>query len=138
MTFLIETDVLIDVALGREPHVENAALLIDALERRPGWAYIAWHSIANFYYMVRPKRGHDQTKTFLLELSRFIQVAPTTTESLHLASHMEMRDFEDALQAAAAIACRAQIIVTRNIKDYVRSPVKAVTPVRALREYLSG
>jgi len=33
-----------------------------------------------------------------------------------------MRDFEDALQVAAAMACGAQFIVTRNERDFKASP----------------
>ena len=39
-----------------------------------------------------------------------------------------MPDFEDALQAAAAVACGAQVILTRNVRDFKRSPVLAMTP----------
>jgi len=39
-----------------------------------------------------------------------------------------MQDFEDALQAAAAVACNADVIVTRNLADFRKSPVQAVSP----------
>jgi len=52
---LIDTDVLIDLALGRKPHDEPAAHLVDALERRRASGFLAWHSASNFYYLVAPK-----------------------------------------------------------------------------------
>jgi hypothetical protein len=39
-----------------------------------------------------------------------------------------MRDFEDAMQVVAAEACGADVIATRNIRDYARSPLRAATP----------
>lgn len=39
-----------------------------------------------------------------------------------------MNDFEDALQAAAAIACDAAFIITRNEKDFATLPVPALAP----------
>jgi predicted nucleic acid-binding protein len=60
-----DTDVLIDFALDRKPHAEAAALLLDALEQRPGTAFVAWHSLSNFFYMVSPVQGKRQTKDFL-------------------------------------------------------------------------
>lgn len=128
MIVLIETDVLIDVALDREPFAEPAARLLDAVEWRPGAAFLAWHSLANFYYLVSPHRGRAGAKEFLLELCRFVEVAPTTTESLRTAGRLDLADFEDALQVAAALACRAELIATRNLRDYARSPVSAATP----------
>jgi predicted nucleic acid-binding protein len=43
-----------------------------------------------------------------------------------------MADFEDAMQVAAARACGARHIVTRNVRDYQRSPIRAVDPQEAL------
>jgi hypothetical protein len=45
-----------------------------------------------------------------------------------------MRDFEDALQVAAAVACGSNTIATRNVRDYARAPVRAATPTILLKE----
>jgi hypothetical protein len=50
------------------------------------------------------------------------------------AAAFPIRDFEDALQAAAAMACGADVIATRNVRDYAGSPVRAVTPSALLGE----
>jgi predicted nucleic acid-binding protein len=134
---LLDTDVLIDLALDRAPYAEAAAGLIDALEQKPGSAFVAWHSLSNFFYMVAPSRGKHQTKDFLLDLTRFVLVAPTTTESLLLAGRLELKDFEDAMQVAAAVASQASVIATRNVRDYRRSPVRAAEPQVVLSEFLA-
>lgn len=134
MIILLDTDVLIDLALDRAPHSAPAAQLLDALAQRPGRAFVAWHSISNFYYLVAPTRGRSETRAFVLDLTRFVAVAPTTTESLRIAAGLEMADFEDAMQAAAALACRGTVIATRNVKDYAKSPVRAAEPAKVLRE----
>ena len=43
-----------------------------------------------------------------------------------------MTDFEDAMQVAAARACGARHIVTRNVRDYEWSPIRAVSQQEAL------
>ena len=45
---------------------------------------------------------------------------------------LPMTDFEDAMQVAAARACGAQHIVTRNVRDYESSPISAISPQDAL------
>ena len=134
MRILVDTDVLLDVALDRAPHVEAAAALLDYLEQHPGAGFMAWHTVSNFYYLAVSRHGRDETRDFLLELSEFIGVAATDTESLRVAGRLQMRDFEDAMQAAAAQACNAERIVTRNTKDFRTSPVKALTPKQMLGE----
>jgi len=125
---LLDTDVLIDVALDRTPHAEPAAALLDALEQEPGQGHVAWHSIANFYYLVRPSHGHVSTKAFVVDLVKFVSVATTTTSDLLVAARLQLRDFEDAMQVAAALACKADVIATRNVRDYKNSPIEAVKP----------
>jgi predicted nucleic acid-binding protein len=131
---LLDTDILVDVALDREPYAENAAALLDALEHRPGSAFIAWHTVSNFYYLLAPKRGRSGARAFLVDLSRFVEVARTTTESLRYAAQLKMKDFEDAMQVAAAAACEADVIATRNVRDYAKSPIRAATPGALLDE----
>ncbi len=72
------------------------------------------------------------------DLTRFVQVAPTTTESLRYAAQLPMRDFEDALQVSAAAACGAEVIATRNLHDYTRSPIRARKPGTLLRKLKSS
>ena len=129
---LLDTDVLIDVALDRLPHSSPASELLDRIEHGAESAYIAWHSISNFYYIVAPARGGVSAREFIVELTRFVAVAPTDTEGIRYAAELPMADFEDAMQVAAARACGARHIVTRNVRDYERSPVRAVNPQEAL------
>ncbi|MCY3952542.1 MAG: PIN domain-containing protein [bacterium] len=132
---LLDTDVLIDVALDRHPHADSSSELLDRLEQGRQRAFIAWHSISNFYYIVAPSAGGADARDFIAELSDFVQVAVTDTESLRYAVGLPMADFEDAMQVAAARACGAQRIVTRNVKDYRNSPIRAITPAEALGEF---
>ncbi len=129
---LLDTDVLIDVALDRRPHSDSALELLDRIEHGAEAAYIAWHSVSNFYYIVTPTLGDVSAREFIIELTRFVEVAVTDTESLRYAAELPMKDFEDAMQVAAARACGARHIVTRNIRDYERSPIPAVNPQEAL------
>ena len=129
---LLDTDVLIDVALDRRPHSGPASDLLDRIEHGAESAYIAWHSVSNFYYIVAPARGGVSAREFIVELTRFVAVAPTDTEGIRYAAELPMADFEDAMQVAAARACGARHIVTRNVGDYERSPVRAVNPQEAL------
>ena len=125
---LLHTDVLIDVALDRAPYAEPAARLLTLLERRPRGAFVAWHTLSNFYYLVSPTRGKDDARAFLVDLTRFVSVAPTDTEAFQYAAALSLPGFEDALQVAAARACGASFIATRNVKDFRRSPIPARTP----------
>ncbi len=131
---LLGTDVIIDVALDKRPHSDLASEILDRLEHGYRKAFIAWHSVSNFFYMVAPARGERTARDFILELTRFVEVAETGTEAIRYAAALPMTDFENAMQVAAADACGARHIVTRNMKDYRRSPIPAISPRDALGE----
>lgn len=131
---LLDTDVLIDVALDREPHAAAAAALLERVELGAERAAVAWHSLSNLYYLVEPARGDAGTREFIVELVAFVSVAVTDTDSIRYAAGLPMDDFEDAMQVAAARACGARYVVTRNLRDYERSPIPAVGPQQLLSE----
>src|SRR5262245_57011967 len=126
MRALLDTDVLLDVALNREPFVREAAEVLRWAQSEPGQVAIAWHSLSNVAYLAYSARG------FIDDLLHFIEVAPTGTREARQALGFPMADLEDALQAAAALAFDATFIVTRNVKDFKNSPIPAIRPARFL------
>ena len=77
-------------------------------------------------------RGGSDVRAFITELIRFVAVADCETNAIAYAAQLEMADFEDAMQVAAARACGARFVVTRNAGDFRRSPIPAITPAEAL------
>lgn len=120
--------------LDREPHAEGSAALLSLLERKPRMAFVAWHTLSSLHYLVSPTRGDAGVRDFLLDLTRFVTVAPSDTAALRYAASLPLRDFEDAMQVAAARSCGAEVIATRNVRDFSRSPTPARTPAELVRE----
>lgn len=132
MRVLLDTDVLIDVALAREPHATHSAAVL-RWAAAGGEAAVAWHTLANCAYLLK-----GGGRPFLTRLLRIVEVAAAGTADARRALDSPMRDIEDAFQAAAALAWRADAIVTRNIPDFRRSPVRALTPSAFLKQAGSG
>ena len=61
------------------------------------------------------------------------EIMPLTREEIISARYSEMKDYEAALVDVSAYNYLIDYIVTRNIKDFVNSRVKAITPVDALQ-----
>jgi hypothetical protein len=60
------------------------------------------------------------------------EVAPVTRAVLDGALASKAPDFEDAVLAEAALQAGAQAIITRNLRDFAHSPVRAHTPAQWL------
>ncbi len=74
-------------------------------------------------------------RDFIRSLLAWADVAQTGRADALAALDLPIGDFEDALQVAAAMACGAQVIVTRNERDFKASPVAALNPEAFLRKY---
>ena len=99
---LLDTDILVDVALNREPFSGPASELLGLLGRSERRAYVAWHTVSNLYYILYRSEGDVMARQFILGLLRIVSVAQTDTEDILYAASLPMRDFEDAMQVAAA------------------------------------
>ena len=123
MKVLLDTDILLDVALRRPGFFEDSAAVVSWAEANPGEAAVAWHSVANLFYLVRP-----DGRKFIRELLDFVEVARVGSEEMRAALGFPMKDLEDAMQASAALSFGARHILTRNLPDYRHSPVPALRP----------
>lgn len=130
MKVLLDNDILLDIALARQPHLEASAEVLRWVEAGSSGA-VAWHSLANGAYMLQ-----NSARPFLDDLLRLVVVAPVATAEAQRALALPMKDLEDAFQAAAALAWGADFIITRNLADYRNSPVPAVPPAAFLRKII--
>ena len=133
MRLLIDINVLLDVALQRPGAPASARVL--GLCGRQHEAWLAWHSVATLACLIERQQTAIAGRDFIRGLLGWADVAPTSRADALAALDLPVADFEDALQVAAAMACGAQVIVTRNIRDFKASPVMARTPETFLRQF---
>ena len=132
MRALIDTNVLLDVALNREPFVKDSAAVL-RWAATGGEAAVAWHSLSNCAYLLK-----SGGRVFLSGLLKLVEVPTTGHMDAQRALSLSMTDLEDALQAAAALAWRADVIVTRDPADFSKSPVHALSPAAFLKRVAPG
>jgi predicted nucleic acid-binding protein len=129
MRALIDSDVVLDHAQQRSPHAADSEQVFKWAANNPGAAAVAWHSLANVAYVMRK----GDPRTFLKALLTVAGVVAGDTAAALKAVESKMPDIEDAFVVAAAEAFGASYIVTRNTRDYVHSPIRAVTPAEFLQ-----
>lgn len=126
---LFDTNVLLDVVLAREPWAVDAVVLLDSVAVGHVDGYVAAHAVTTIYYVVEKEvkeRGGDgraAALTAIADLLSVLQVATLDAADFHRALALGLRDYEDAVQAAACLRVGAQFLVTRNPKDFRGAPV---------------
>ena len=90
--------------------------------------FIAWHTVSNTWYLARRFAGREWALKAIPVLLRTASVPRAGTLEITRALEFGFGDFEDGMQAAIAETCGADYVVTRNVKDFRRSPVRAIDP----------
>ncbi|MDP3073889.1 MAG: PIN domain-containing protein [Opitutaceae bacterium] len=133
MRALIDCDVLLDVALERSAFLTDSVGVLGWAELHTGAGWVAWHSLANIHYIAGRLRGSRVARDFLGEILAFLEVPAVDQVAARQALALPLADYEDALQVAAALGASVDVIVTRNLADYRRSPVPALAPAEFLK-----
>lgn len=133
MKILIDTNIVLDVALDRPRLAGPSRAALTWAFEHPGGACLAWHSVATIAYYVARHGGRDRVRPFIGELVARLDIAGGSDRELLRAIELPVPDFEDAMLVALAENVAATHIVTRNLPDFRKSPVKAVTPEEFVR-----
>lgn len=133
MVILVDTNVVIDFLLTREPFFDASAEVIRGCADGEVEGYIAFHSIPNLWYILR-KISEEKRRKWLSDICSFLRVAGAKHEDVVKAIKMkEFRDFEDCLQDRCAESIGADFILTRNTEDFEGSVVRAIAPEEFLK-----
>jgi hypothetical protein len=94
-------------------------------------AALASHTVANIFYQYQKAIIPDLKSRFLNDFEIVCGDANLVRASLNLG----FSDLEDALQVAAALAWKSAFIITRNERDFKRSPIPAISPSAYLKRF---
>lgn len=132
MKVLIDTNVILDVLCGRAEFLEASSRVWKYCEINKLSGVISALSLPNIVYILRKELDPDKTKEIIDRLMLIFDVAELKAEDLRKAADMKSADYEDAVQMCCAARINADFIVTRNVRDFVSSPIPAVKPSELL------
>ena len=136
MKIFVDTNVLIDYLVGREPYFETADKIIQICCDKIVTGFMAAHSVPNLFFILRKDYDHQTRRIMIKSLFDILEVSGIGKNVLLTAlERLNFKDFEDCLQDECAVAVNADYIVTRNINDFANSKIKAITPQEFLEIY---
>ena len=132
MNALIDTNVILDVLMRREPFFAHSSLVLDRAERGEYVASICATTVTTVFYLVRRQHGTKATVALVKELTAICPVAPVNQSVVESALHSGFGDFEDAVMYHAAVLAGADCIITRNAGDFRESSLSVYSPPQFL------
>ena len=133
MRVLIDTNIVLDFLLQREPFFQDAELLFQAIDAGQLIGYVTATTLTDIFYISRKHtRSVEQARQAVSETLTAMVVCPIDRAVLESAFNSGLVDFEDAVQIFGAVAQGLDAILTRDNKGFLSSPV----PVLSIQELL--
>jgi predicted nucleic acid-binding protein len=129
MNVLIDTNVVLDVLLGREPFVTQSAKVIFLSEKSVIDGYVSASAATDIFYIVRKEfQDNDKAYDAVEKLFQAVKIAAVDGKAIDDALKLRWSDFEDCVQFAAARELNSDYIVTRDMDGFLDSEIPSVTP----------
>lgn len=127
MIVLIDTNILLDHLQQRKPHNATATRIWKLTEEGAIDAYVSAISFNNIFYVARKQAGSERAFEAVRLIRRTFRIVPLDEGVIDRALELRATDFEDAIQASAALSIQAAHLVTRNAADFALTGVACVT-----------
>jgi predicted nucleic acid-binding protein len=131
----IDSDVLLDTILIRQPYFNHSVEVIALADDNRYTCCTSVHSLLNIHYSAKKIFGEKLARQSVLVLTEKLTIIQEDINTIRQAAHSNFSDFEDAVQYYAARSANADVIITRNIKDYKQATIPVLTAEQFLRTF---
>ena len=130
MKLLVDTNIILDVLLKREPFRISAEKVLSIPKETGVEKYFSASAVTDVYYIAyRQIKNRETVRELLKRVLKTVKIATVTAEDIHAAFALNWKDFEDSVQYAVAKSNNFDCIVTRNMQGFDGDDaVKIFTP----------
>ena len=139
MRLFLDTNVLLDVLMSREPYVEHSAKVLSVCATGNAQGLFSALSACDMVYILR-RTGLVEAvaKSRVMLLAGTIGMTDVDVSSVADALRGNGPDFEDAVQALCAKRADADLVITRDKTGFVGATIPALTPTEFLNMEIDG
>jgi predicted nucleic acid-binding protein len=133
-SILVDLNVILDYLDKRPGHEKALEIVIQScLKKVTG--FVCAHEITTLsYYLEKNARDRNKNIKILSGIMKMFTIIEVNEKILNAALHSGLTDYEDAVIEVSAMEKAVDYIITRNIKDFKNSTIKALLP----EEYLAA
>jgi len=131
---LIDTNIILDVALARNPFYPESLQVVSLVYEKRIEGYISASTISDVYYVLRKQIGRGLALDFLRRIRTICQIATVNDAAIVIAMKANFSDFEDAIQYGTAVVNQLDAIGTRNYLDFPVVTPRIITPSDLIQE----
>lgn len=129
----LNTNIVVDLLDRREPFCHDAVRLFTMAYNKKVQIIVSPMTFTTASFLLR-KHGTEGVRILLSNLRQLARVATANERTIDDSLASRFNDFEDAMQYYTAVKAKADIIITRNGKDFTQSKI----PVMTASEFLAS
>ncbi|MBN2002096.1 MAG: PIN domain-containing protein [Anaerolineae bacterium] len=138
MKVLLDTNVVLDVLLNREPWSQYASQIWQAIDDGKIAGYISACTLTDIFYIARKLSGREKAILAVqLCLDTFV-VCLVDQQVLIGALNLSGPDFEDNVQVAGAVYAEIDYIITRDPAGFAGVAIPAIGPDEFVTGHLNS
>jgi len=127
-TILLDTNIVLDIALERNPFYEESKKVLSKIISEQKTCCVTSSSVTDIYYITKKITSHERALNFLINLFSYVEILSVDKKIILAALTSGQTDFEDSVQKETARHHHIRTIVTRNKKDYQDADLQVFTP----------
>ena len=128
MRVFIDTNVFLDLLCRRESFFADSVKIFDLAVDGKITLLISDLSIANIRYITRKQFSSEQFYQVMATFRPMLTIVFVGEKVVDQALVLKSDDFEDALQYFSAVQADADVLLTRNIKDFGFASMQVLPP----------
>ena len=127
----LDTNIVIDLLDKRDPFYKDAVRLFTIAYNKRVQLVVSPITYTTAAYLLK-KHGPEGVRNLLANFRQLSRVATTNERVIDDSIAANFSDFEDAVQYYTALKAKADVIITRNEKDFKSSKIPVMTPAEYL------
>jgi len=124
----IDSDIILDLLLKREPFFSDSQKVVAMIERNYFSGFTSSLIIANCFYIISNNRDKKTALKAISKIRSILNILQLTDKEIGESLNSSIKDFEDGVQYFIALNNGINNLITRNISDYRDLDINVLTP----------
>lgn len=128
MKILLDTNVVLDLLLAREPFVDMAREIFNLIENNELEGFLCATSVTTLHYLIGRSSNKNEADSIVRDLLTLFSVSAVDHKILFEASVNNGKDYEDSVIYTSAYLNNIDFIISRDKSGFSESQVSTLTP----------
>ncbi len=126
MKILLDTNIVLDILLAREPFVDEVREIFLLIENRKVEGFVCATTMTTIHYLIGKQKDKASADALVLNLLKLFEVALVDKQILQDASLNNGVDYEDSIIYTSAKYTEVDMILTRDKRGFKNSEISIV------------